>query len=167
MNRPRIFLSEIIYLAASFIARTDKTISSAQFLPFATPCQSLSCPDGRVDFSIMIGNILSHSRVRKSNVVYHNGIRGRAACSTFDIHTPGSPAFMFVRIRVWVRVCMWARSRVCPKHFPVKLGSARHLLGVFDKFRALSLQQPTPQHRCRGFGGEELEFLIQIAISVR
>lgn len=94
------------YPSRRFIARTDKTISSAQFLPFATPCQSSSCPVGRVDFSIMIGNILSHSRVRKGYVVYHNGVRERAACSTFDIHTPGAPP----RTRSCVCVREYARS---------------------------------------------------------
>lgn len=99
-----------IYLVDLSHARTDKTIPSAQFLPFATPCQSSSCLVGRVDFSIMIGNILSHSRVRKGNVVYHNGVHGRAACSTFDIHTPGSPA----AVRVYAFVSM-------PKAFPAEI----------------------------------------------
>lgn len=131
---PVKFSSELsVYLAGLIACENwqNDFVGAVPSFPFATPCQSSSCPAGRVDFSIMIGNILSHSRVRKGNVVYHNGVHRRAACCTFDIHIPAS----------LVDVCVYVHSWVCPKHFPLKLSPARHLAGVVDKFHALSSQR--------------------------
>lgn len=106
----------------------------------------------------MIGNILSHSRVRKGNVVYRGRIlprykRGLRAV-TFDIHTPGT---LTAAVRVY------AFERVRPRYFPLKLGSARHLAGGEGRGLSISfarLSSLTTRPELRGAGAVVVSFVV-------